>query len=447
MKKKWIVMAILSVFLLSGCAPMSAQDMYRVPKRSQSYMNLQTVIDISIAGAEYNSPQSGENQQAVQLADLDADGTLEYLLFTRDTSNEALRIFVFGTRNGEFVLLDTIECTGTSFERVEYVQMDSRGGVEVVVSRKVSDQVLSAVSVYTMVDGRMEKLIGENCSKFFCCDLTGNRNSELLLLRPGQDESEKAVAEVYTMASGMIEYSGPVPMSETVDKIHRIVAGRLGDGVPAVYIASEVSGTSIVTDILSMPAEGLVNVSYSAETGSSIHTLRGKIYADDVDGDGVLELPEIVTVDGPQDSTPITNGNTNNIDAAQRYLLRWYAMTSGGEEIEKCHTFHNLSGGWFVVLEQDLVRRMLVTQQGNNFVFAVWNDELNTAQTVFSVYAFTGQNREEQAEENNRFLLLRTGTTVYAAKLEASATEYGITRDCLIENFHLIQQDWKTEGT
>ena len=54
----------------------------------------------------------------------------------------------------------------------------------------------------------------------------------------------------------------------------------------------------------------------------------------------------------------------------------------------------------------------------------------------------TGQKREEQAVANNRFVLYRTDTTVYAAKLDVASAAFGIDQEMLTESFHMIAQDW-----
>ena len=80
---KFIALALLMAMLLGGCAMRTVEDMYRVPRRSEDYNNLQSAIDSAMTGLEYAAPVSGENQQTVQMADLDGDGMQEYLLFAR----------------------------------------------------------------------------------------------------------------------------------------------------------------------------------------------------------------------------------------------------------------------------------------------------------------------------------------------------------------------------
>ena len=64
-----------------------------------------------------------------------------------------------------------------------------------------------------------------------------------------------------------------------------------------------------------------------------------------------------------------------------------------------------------------------------------------------TIYAFTGQNREEQGLSDGRFILQKTESVVYAASLEEVAQEYDLTQENSVYCFRLIQQDWKTGET
>ena len=64
-----------------------------------------------------------------------------------------------------------------------------------------------------------------------------------------------------------------------------------------------------------------------------------------------------------------------------------------------------------------------------------------------TVYAFTGQNREEQGLADGRFVLQKTDSVVYAASLEEAALQYQLTQENVVYSFRLIQQNWKTGET
>lgn len=437
-KKRMLCLLTVLVCLLTGCNIRTVDDLYCIPKRSESYRNLQAEIDRVMPGLEYSAPLSGDNQQTVQMADLDGDGQPEFLLFAKGNGDKPLRIFLFSRTNEQFALLDTIDTVGSAFERVDYVQMDDRKGVEIVVSRSVSDQVLRSVSIYTLASGQIEQVLNAKCAGYICSDLDGDGFTELLLLRPGDTNSVAGVAELYGVQHGAIERSTQAGMSEPAEKIKRIMSGKLQDGVPAVYVASDVNGNAIITDIYAVIDGELRNISFSNESGTSVQTLRNYyVYAEDIDDDGIQELPSLITMQMPPEVTASDN----------QYLIRWYSMNSQGEETDKLYTYHNFVGGWYVRLDSELARNLVVIQQGNSYEFAVWDAEGKTTQLVFTISVLTGQKREEQAAVGNRFVLYRTESTVYAADLEVASATYQISREDLIKSFCLIMQEWITGET
>ena len=142
----WIVVLC---FVISGCAVTTVDQMYQLPKRSDDYNNLQSAIDSAMDGLSYCAPLAGENQQTVQMCDLDGDGEQEYLLFAKSNQDKPLRILVFRENEGVFHNIATIECNGSVFDQVEYVDMDGLAGVEIIVGCRLSDQVIRSASVYT----------------------------------------------------------------------------------------------------------------------------------------------------------------------------------------------------------------------------------------------------------------------------------------------------------
>ena len=147
---KMIAVILAATVLLSGCGLLTLEELYCPPKRSEDYDNLQSVIDKAMRDLTYCAPISGENQQAVQTADLDGDGVDEYLLFAQDSSETPLKILIFCQLASGYMLMDTIEGYGFAFEFVEYAQMDDRDGVEIIVSRQVSEELARSVSVYRL---------------------------------------------------------------------------------------------------------------------------------------------------------------------------------------------------------------------------------------------------------------------------------------------------------
>lgn len=440
MNRKWnlLLLALWAALLLNGCALRTLDEMYCLPKRSESYSQLQSAIDKALGDMEYAAPIAGENQQTVQMADLDGDGVDEYILFARASTDKPLQILVFAQQEEDFILSTVIDSRGSAFEQVEYVDIDDQPGLEMVVGRQVSDQVLRALSVYTFASGAPEQLMTAKYLKFLTCDLDENGASELMLIQPGQSETDRGVAVLYGFERGEMARSREAELSQSADMVKRIMVSKVYGGEPAVYVASSVDESAIITDVFALKHGKFSNISLSNESGTSVQTMRNYyVYADDVDNDGVLELPDLITMHPLSESRSVS----------QQYLIRWYAMDIYGNEIDKLYTFHNFVGGWYLELDSRWAERVSVVQKDGVYKFYVWDGGFENASLVFSIHTLTGNDREEKSSEDGKFMLYRTDSVVYAAKLETGAASYDIKQEDLIPYFSLIHLDWKTGET
>lgn len=432
-----ISLLVLAALLLSGCM-LTVDEMYQLPKRSDAYNDLQSAIDQAMSDLSYCAPLTGENQQTVQMVDLDGDGQQEYLLFAKSTEERPLRILVFRKVGDVFENINTVQCNGSAFDQVEYVDMDGNGGMEVVVGKQLSDQVIRSLSVYTFTDGELVQLASVNYHKFLTADLDGDNLSELFVLQPGSVDTDNGLAELYRMENGTLERSNEVSMSQPADKLKRIVVGKLDGGITAVYVASAVGDNALITDVYAIVDDMLKNVSFSNESGTSVQTMRNYyVYADDIDHDSVVELPSLITMK-PLDEMQPTDTH---------HLIRWYAMSQDGVEVDKMYTYHNFVGGWYLRLPGEWAPRVVVRNIGPQYDFYLWDEAYKDTQKLLSVFVYTGQNREQQGSAEGNFVVHKTDSTVYAASLESIAATYGITQESVTQSFQLIQQDWKTGET
>lgn len=441
MKKRILRIAvlILMALLFSGCTPLTVAEMYALPKRSEEYAHLQSAIDMAMAGLSYSAPSSGENQQTVQMADLDGDGVDEYMVFARGNSEKPMQILIFSQlEDGRIQIMTMIESNGSAFDRVEYVEIDHTPGCEIVVGRQVSNQLMGMLSVYSFKDGNVKQLMTSGYSSFLTYDLDKDDKAELVVIQPGESEFGTAAAMLYNYRSGEMERSVEVDLSCKVQDIRRISVSNLEDGYPAVYVASSMNDNSTVTDILALRRGKFTNVSASTESGNSVQTLRNyAVYGEDLNRDGIMELPKLISMQ--------LISQDYNIE--RQYLICWYSIDSLGKIYDKLHTFHNYAGSWYVQLNSEWAERVTIEQIGNTYIFYLWNESYSEAIPLFTIYVMTGSDRETQANADNRFPLYRTDDIVYAARLEKTAAEYGITRESMINNFGRIHQDWRTGET
>ena len=441
MKKRILlpVLMTLTALLFSGCAMQTVEEMYALPKRSAEFNEMQSAIDTAMYGMTYASPQSGENQQTVQMADLDGDGTDEILVFAKGATEKPLQVLIFTQdANGRVRTMETIGSNGLAFEQVEYVDFDDKPGCELVVGIRVADQIQRSVSVYTFQNGDAELMLMNGYSKFVTCDLDRNGRSELMVLRPGEQETQQGMAVLYQFDNGQIGRSTEMALSESPANIRRIMQGKLQNGTPAIFVASSMEQTAIVTDVLTVKDNRLINLAFSGDANTSVQMLRNfYVYAEDIDEDGIVEIPHIITM------KPVSPWSNEE----EKQLLRWYSFDDNGWEYGKLFTFHNFVGGWYLQLNSDWASRITVEQINGMYDFYLWDESYRSAAPLFTLYVLTGSTRDEEAVKDGRFALYRAEGIAYSASLAEAAAEYGITEDYLIDSFRLIRQDWQTGDT
>lgn len=433
---KLIVVLIISALMLCGCEMLTVDQMYQPPKRSEDFNSLQSVINSAIGDMEYSAPISGENQQIVQTADLYGDGVAECLLFAKGGEDHPLHILVFALVDEEYVHQETIDLPGSAFDKVAYAQMDRKAGLELIVGSQVSNNVSRSVYVFTFGGGKAEQLVTEDYRNFLTVDLDSDACSELFVLRGGDTQSDKGIVELFHINDGVMERSLELKMSESAENLKRILVGQLQDRKTAVYLASAVDHDTLVTDIYTLANGVFTNVSLSNESGTSVQTMRNYfVYADDIDSDGVMELPSLLEMRSI-DMTWHDSGQS---------LIRWYSMNAVGEEIDKLYTYHNFIGGWYLQIDSALIHKLSVVDLGNICDFYIWDN--GSPVKVLSIHALTGQSREEQSTADGRFALYKGESTIYAASLDEEAEHYGFTQENVLRSFYMIRENWNTGET
>ena len=390
-----------------------------------------------MAGLEYAAPLTGENQQAVQMADLNGDGIEEYLVFARGNSDKPMQILIFSQKeDGNVEIQEVVASNGSAFELVQYEDIDGKPGLELLVGRQVSDQLMGNVSVYSFSSGRAERLLNAGYSDLLTLDLGGSEQKELLLIQRGEFDQANANAVLYRYRSKSMARSLEVELSCPANSVKRVTAGKLQCGTAAVFVSSATEEGTIHTDILTLRDERFVRIRPDASEDHVVSVLNNYyVYPEDVDDDGIMEIPTLIPV----------RAQTTVWNVDEQYVVSWFVVDRDGQKTDKFHTFHNFSDGWYLELNSAWIRQIAVNQIGSTYVFSMWDDGFGEADDWFTIYALSGSDRETQATEDGRFILSTSADVIYAARLEADLAEYDIDEEYLKSSFHLIHQEWKTD--
>lgn len=443
MRRKLILLAALGAamtLLLTGCFVKTVDELYTLPRHSDEYNRLEDAIEEvrSAAGASYAAPVSGINQQPVQLADLDGDGQEEVVVFLRTSGDTPLKACIFSQVDGEYRLIDTIEGSGANFASVEYARLTGRG-TEIVIGRQVSNSVLQSMSVYAYQDGHVVELMSANFSEYRTADLDGDGLTDIFVLRFDAGQRQ-GVAELYRWQDGQMEREPEVSLSAGASEVKRILIGGLTENVPAAFVASADEEGGLVTDVFAFDGSAFRNIT-AGESGVSTRTVRSYfVYAADVDEDGCIELPEVAVL-------PAHDTGTD-----ERFsVISWYNLDLHGQASPKLLTYHSFSDGWFVVIPDAWRTQLCISRSAEvagvrGYEFSHWQDG-QTPEPIFTIYAFSGEDRAQTASADGRFVLAEKADVTYAAKLGTCVWANALSQDDLRDMFRFIHIDWNSGET
>ena len=430
-----ILLLLLGAALLTlcGCGLGGGIDeLYSLPQMADEYMELQRAIDdVLSGGAVYSAPVDGVHRQSVQLCDLNGDGEEEAVAFFAADGEKPLKICFFRRSAGKYEKAAVIEGAGSSIESIDYEDLDGDGWMEAIVGWGMGGD-LKMLEIYTLKGFQVASIAAADYSRYLTADMNGDGRKEILAVRRGTAEGAGTVT-LYAVAEDGETASAAEKLSAGLDSVTKLAVGSLKDRPGALFVEGSCQG-GLVTDVLIYDGGVLKNITLDPDTGVSDATLRSSTAAfQDLLGDGALLIP-------------IPRALPAQGETVYR-VLDWYGYNSRGKRTIVCTTFHNYSDSWYLVLPDDWgpisVRRQDSDGGERAVVFSLWNGEGEPVTDFLTVYALSGENREELARRPGRTVLRSAGETIYAASLMARETwSDGPDIPWLRQNFHPIYSDW-----
>lgn len=418
------LLTIIVAIVLSGCVMRTVDELYCLPKRSRSDNDMQAVIDKAMTGLIYCAPVYGENRQMVQPADLDGDGVDEYVVLAKGGSLRQLKLLIFGQYALGYELTDTIESYGSAFDFIEFANVDNQPGDEIIVGRQVGDGVARSAAVYHFEGGVTQQLLEVSYVKFLTKDLNADGRSELITIHPGETGDVFSTAMLYRYENNAVQRISQLNISASADHIKRIEPVVLQDKTLAILVVAEESESQLM-EIVSLQGGQLSHVYGPAV----VNKLRDNfIYPMDSDGDGDVELPELVSMNGYEDTMD------------EESWVLWFGVDSNGKRTDGMYTYYSYENKWYIHLNRTWVDQLTVTRAEGICTFYNSNEEV-----VMTVYALTGANRKEQAQQLGGVVLGSSDTITFAATIGSAAPGLDITEHRVKQMFYGLNLALHTE--
>lgn len=419
-----LLLIFMAATMLSGCVMRTVDELYCLPKRSQADDDMQSVIDQAMVGMSYCAPVYGKNRQMVQPADLDGDGIDEYVVLARGGSPRPLKILIFGQYALGYALTDTIESYGSAFDFIEFANVDNHPGVEIVVGRQVGDGVVRSAAVYRFSDSRAHQLLEASYSQFLTQDTDNDGRSELITIHPGETGDVISSAVLYRYEEGEIAPTSQLEISVSAGNIKRMNPIVLQDGNLAVLVVSEENDSQFM-EIFAVQS-GRLNHVYGPTVVDRLH--ENFVYPTDADGDGDTELPELIPMQGSE------SGN-----ASESWIL-WFGVNAQGQRTDGMYTYYSYADKWYIHIDRNWISKLTVTRSEGVCTFSNQEKEI-----VMTIYALTGVNRKEQAQQLGGVVLGSSESITFAATLGPGAQKLGITENQVKQLFRAIELQLYTE--
>lgn len=414
-------MILLAAMMLSGCVMMTVDELYCLPKRSQADDDMQAVIDHAMTGLSYCAPIYGQNRQMVQPADLDGDGSDEYVVLGRDSARKQLRILIIDQFVLGYELTDTIQGYGAAFDFIEFADVDGYPGAEIVVGRQVGDGSVCSVAVYRYENGKTHQLLEAAYSKFLTFDLDEDGRSELLAIHPAEAGNVTSNAVLYRYEDGRIHRAAQLEVSVSAGNVTRMEQVTLQDGTNAVLVVSEESNSQIM-ELLAFQSGHLKHVYGPA----MVYRLRDHfIYPMDVDSDGDIDLPEILPMQGKE---------------SEDAWIIWFGVDGQGRRVNGMYTYYSYASKWYIHVDRDWINKLVVTHTGGICTFNNQNGQM-----VMTIYTLTGPDRKEQAQQLGGVVLGSSETITFVATVGPGAEALGISEQRVKQLFYAINLKLYTE--
>lgn len=444
----WIkrVCLLLALLLgLTGCAGLSAEELYQLPEATEDYYDLQAAInDLLSEGLSYQAPASGSRREPVQLTDLDGDGVDEAVAFFRSAAGE-VTVYVLSKEAELYTPSAVIDGAGSAVASVEYADVDGQGDLEILLTYQVSESVTQALQVYRYDENGMVNLLTAGCSQYYLADLDDDSFPEILCLT-GNGANVTTTVSYYDGRDGELTHGEEQRLSFSYDSLRRAKKGTLSDNVDAMLISGVVGNGLLVTDIFVDDGGSLRQVTAKKDVLQSV-SVDGASYAypADVNHDGVMEVAF-----AEQLPTPPVSSTAN-------LALRWYAVDSSGKCVAQTLTYQNFDDNWYFEFPEqwdgtvtanventssavDAVQFYRILDQGRETgIFEIGDKK--TTEHVLTIYTLRGSNRQQYAEEHGLSILYSDSEISYAAELNASAHawEGTITLAQVSERFHMLR--------
>ena len=443
-----IIICIIICLSFPSCnANISSVDiLMRPPKLSGANSLLQQTFESTVGDSEsiiMKTPLSGENRSSYLLYDLDNDGVSEALALYSDPIKDKLAcVSVFKFVNQQWSFVSTIKGKSEEIYAVDFADINGDGTFEILLSwsSAVSGNYLSAglshngdrlLSIYSYTGSSTTLLKNEAYTKLLVEDINNDNSDELFIINISLSNQEKM--SLGRIVSFEDDYSISKELKFTLTgmlDVYNIVCDTYfinNEAHTRVYVDGSISESGIITEVIDVNhIDFQVELPfYESNISAQPVTLRDmRVYSQDFDNDGIVEIPTIENLYGGVKFTSGSNEKDN------LNLTVWSEIENNILSVDTKCLWNGNCGYMFIFPNEWIGKITAVYNEKNDTITFYSLDDNSTLFSIKSVY-------ELDWKEDDYTKFDEDGVYVYGYSINDKQNE-DLYIDIIENNFDLI---------
>lgn len=325
--RKTAALAAALCVIFTGCIPDSSIDnLLSPPIMSEEQQDIYSALTAS-SGKDISLvyPRSGTYRSAFVFYDLDSDGDNEAVVFysSRTGKDSNVRVNILDKGDGSWRSVYDHAGAGTTVEQVFFTDLGGTGVARMAIGYGYMTPTEKTLKLYSLGDGVLNTEYTETYYKTLTLDLDRDGGMDIAVVNCNNENHTASISLVTDRGSGA-ECVSSTPLSPTTVDLPSVIGGYIGNGTPAVFADGLQGNGNLSTEIIYCINGELRNPAMIDGSELSSRTVRSQgLYCRDIDGDGIVEIPEREAFPGyrdGQDAQYITDWNVfENYSVVKKY--------------------------------------------------------------------------------------------------------------------------------
>lgn len=435
--------ACLSCFALTGCSALNftVDGLLNAPKLTSEQSEIhQALIESVGKNITLKYPKNGENRSAYVIANIDGEQTEEAIVFYEYASNgseeDGLRLNILDKKeDGSWYSVKELAGAGTDIDQVIISPVGNGNQIDVLVGYQNLTNDDKTLEIYSYADGDFKRVGLDTYSVLEPLDINGDGYNELITI---QRSAKTDTGTVTAKASMLWLNNGEITRDEGIDMCDNVTSyvssrtGILDGGRRAIFVDGLNAEGNLQTEIIYYRYSSLQNpMQLRSEKLLPLCTRPSGYYCEDVDDDGIVEIP----------STSPMIGYENAIADEMVYMTTWNVYKDFYSLEAKYTGYYSISDGYFVTFPNRWNDSVTVKKDADTgaLVFYKYSGDINTSVSELMRIAVSSKNDSDEYISDGYELIDSKGQLDYFVKLPLDRREQLIpTIDEVQNNFYII---------